>query len=294
MSDLNKRSKTSDSGVIRFWQRIPLVIRVIIIGFIVFEIGVVTWVLIVAPFVPAPWSILVMCGVLWLYWKYFGGNWWPKTTAEYRRISFREVKLSASVWKWGLVAALFFVIIAQSGFVVTFRIIEFPAEAFTEEYQFDAIPIWLAWLYIIMSSLVAGICEEVGLRGYMQVPLEKRYGPLAAIMIVSIVFLVIHLHQAWAIPILFHVLMISILLGILANASGSLIPSILGHTVMDIINFSYWWSDVAGKFERLPIIETGMDTHFIFWVLILMISIALFTWSSRRALLVRKGAANRS
>jgi hypothetical protein len=87
-------------------------------------------------------------------------------------------------------------------------------------------------------------------------------------------------------------MMISVLLGILAYASGSLIPSILAHTVMDIFNFSYWWSDVAGKFERSPVAETGIDTHFIIWVLILAMLIALYSWSARKTLLARKGAAN--
>jgi len=292
MSNLNMQPQPSYSAFNRIWLRIPIVIRAIVIGFLVFEIGVVAWVVIVAPFVPAPWSIPIMGGVLWLYWKYFSGSWWPKTTAEARRNSFRDVKISASVWKWSLLAAIFFVVIVQSGFVVTFRIIEFPAETFTAEYYFDPLPLWLAWLFIITSSLVAGICEETGFRGYMQVPLEKRYGPAVAITIVSIMFLVTHLHQAWALPILFHVFAMSMLLGILAYASGSLIPSMLGHTVMDIFNFSYWWSDVAGKFEQRPISETGIDSHFILWVLVLVVSIAIFSWSARKILQARKSASN--
>jgi membrane protease YdiL (CAAX protease family) len=229
-----------------------------------------------------------MGGVLWLYWKYFGGNWWPKSTAESRQNAFRDVKLSAGAWKWSLLAAVFFVVVVQSGFVATFRIMEFPAEEFTEEYYFDALPAWLAWSFIVMSSLVAGICEETGFRGYMQVPLEKRYGPAAATAIVSIVFLATHLHQAWALPILFHVVAISVFLGILAYASGSLIPSILGHTVMDIINFSYWWSDVAGRFTMRPIAETGIDSHFILWLLIFVVFVTLFAWAALKTLLARK------
>jgi membrane protease YdiL (CAAX protease family) len=285
------KSQSSKSTIVRGWQRLPIFIRAILVGFIVFEIGVVAWVLIVGPLVPAPWSILVMGFLLWVYWMYFSGNWGPQSSRKIREINFRAVRLSGDLWKWSLLAALFFVVIIQSGLVVTFRIMEFPADAFTEEYGFDAMPLWLAWLFIIMSSLVAGICEEVGLRGYMQVPLEQRYGPARAIMIVSLVFLVIHLHQAWAIPILFHVITISVLLGVLAYVSGSLIPSMIGHTVMDIFNFSYWWSDVAGKFDRLPIRETGIDTHFILWTLILVLSISMFSWTAQKTLLARKSAA---
>jgi len=229
-----------------------------------------------------------MSGVLWLYWKYFSGSWWPRVTAEARRNNFRAVKLSAAVWKWGLVGALLFVVVVQSGLVMTFRIVEFPAEAFKAEYNLDALPVWIAWISIIMASLVAGICEETGFRGYMQVPLEERYGPAVGITIVSIVFLVFHLHQAWAPHVLFQIFAASVLWGILAYASGSIIPGIIGHTIMDIINFSFWWSDVAGKFERQTIAETGIDFHFITWVLIFGVAIALFFWVTRKIMAVRQ------
>ena len=51
---------------------------------------------------------------------------------------------------------------------------------------------------ILVVSLVAGICEEIGFRGYMQTPLEQKYGPVAGISITSLVFVVVHLHQTWA------------------------------------------------------------------------------------------------
>jgi hypothetical protein len=68
----------------------------------------------------------------------------------------------------------------------------------------------------------------------------------------------------------------------------------IGHTVMDIFNFSYWWSDVAGKFDRLPIMETGIDSHFILWTLILVVSIFMFSWMAQKTRLSRKSAANPS
>jgi len=280
--------QSSSSAIIRFWQRIPIAIRAIVLGLLVAEIGIVAWLAILA-LIPAPWSIVVMGGVLCVYWKYFSGSWWPTATAEARRNSFRAVKLLAGVWKWGLAAAILFVVAVQSGLVVTFRIVEFPAEAFTFEYRFDAIPLWVAWLSAVMASLVAGICEETGFRGYMQVPLEKRYGPRAGIAIVSIVFVVVHLHQAWALPVLyFGIFAASVLLGILAYTSGSLVPGIIGHTVMDIINFAYWWSDLAGRFEKRPINETGIDYHFVAWLVILVASIALFLWVARKIRAVRQ------
>jgi membrane protease YdiL (CAAX protease family) len=278
-----------DSPIIRFWQRIPVVVRAIVVGSVVFEIGVGAW-LVIAALLPAPWSILVMGGVLWAYWRYFSGKGWPEATAETRRDRFRATRMPAVVWKWSTLAAMLFVVVVQSSFVMTFRIIEFPAQAFSAGYRFGAAPLWAAWLSIIMASLVAGICEEIGFRGYMQVPLEKRYGPTISLVIVSMVFVVSHLNQAWALPIVFHIFVISVMLGVLAYASGSLIPGIIGHTVMDIPNFAYWWTDVAGTFDKRPIAETGVDVHFVVWALIFLGSVALFSWAARKTLATRQGA----
>jgi membrane protease YdiL (CAAX protease family) len=197
----------------KFWTKVPLIIRAILLGFIISTIGVISWSLI-ATFVPMPWSIIIMIGLLLIYWKYFSGSWRPQSTKEFRKANFRRVKLPIKAWLPVLFAALLIVAIEQSGLVVTFRIMEFPAERFSSEYSFlENVPLWAAWLVVIMISVVAGICEEIGFRGYMQVPLEKRYGPFLAISIVSLVFVLVHIHQAWSGPILVQIFFISVLLG---------------------------------------------------------------------------------
>ena len=111
----------------------------------------------------------------------------------------------------------------------------------------------------------------------MQVPLEDKYKPWVANIIVSAAFLLFHLNQGWAQPSLFVLLFGgSFLLGLLAAASNSLIPGIIAHFVVDIFNFGYWWSDIAGKFEHRSVTETGIDTHFLVWVVVLVTSLLLF------------------
>lgn len=269
------------------WKKIPLWIRSVLTGFTVNSIGVGAWVLLLMT-VPSPWFLVVMALFLFVYLKYFSGSWWPVSNSEIRKQRFRKIKLSRAVWIWGLAGALLFVLITQSGLVITFRIMEFPAERFKAAYNLDSLPVGLAWVSLIMASLVAGICEEVGFRGYMQEPLEKRYGPVIGIAIVSAVFVVVHLHQAWAGPVLIHIFVVSALFGILAYKTQSIIPGIIGHTLLDIINFSYWWSDIAGKFERQPIAITGVDVHFITWSLLFSGGLALFFLAMKRLTPVRK------
>ena len=286
MTKLDRSTQPQISGLANVWQRIPVLIRAIISGIFVTFVGVGAWLLFLAV-LPAPWSVIAMGGYLWLYWKYFSGSWWPRTTAEARSKNFRAIKLSADGWKWSLVGTFLFVLILQSATVLTFRLIEFPAEA-SADYGLDVLPVWQAWIIIIMGSLVAGVCEEIGFRGYMQVPLEKSYGPVAGISIVSIMFTVSHLNQAWAGPVLFQIFAISTLFGVLSYASGSLIPSIIGHTIMDIFNFAFWWTDLGGDFELQTIAVTGIDPLFITAVIIFIASLTLFFWVTRKLMTVRQ------
>jgi len=47
------------------------------------------------------------------------------------------------------------------------------------------------------------------------------------------------------------------------SAAGSLIPGIIGHFVMDVGLFAYWWTGIAGDFTVRPISETGVDRSFV-------------------------------
>jgi len=273
---MEKKNTPKRKWIGKTWHRLPLVIRAILNGLIVSTLGISAWMLL-ATSLPMPWPFILMLVILWAYLNFFSGHWGPESSKQNRAGLFRRIKLPGQIWIFSLLAAAMIVLIQQSGMVFTFRISEFPASSFLEEYDFvAALPAWAAWLVVIMISLVAGVCEETGFRGYMQVALEKRYSPILSIAIVSIVFVLVHLHQAWAGPIIIGIFLISVMFGSLAYYSRSLIPGILGHFVMDVCNFSFWWTDLGGQFSRKPLHQTGMDSHFIIWLLVFVLSIFLF------------------
>lgn len=284
-----KNLKYPSNAFGRFWMKAPLIVRTILLGFGVSSLGIGIWTLVVTN-VPVPWSIVAMGAILMLYWMYFSGKWNPTNTQTYRRFCIRQTKLKRPVWIWGMLAALFIVLLLHYGFSLTFRMIEFRPEIFKTATYLNDLPVWTSWAFILMISLVAGICEEIGFRGYMQAPLEQKYGPIAAISITSVMFTVAHLHQAWAGGILVQIFVISFMIGYLAYLTQSLLPGIIAHVTFDIVNFSYWWSDVMGNFEHKPIASTGVDQHFIITLVVVLLSALLFIVAIRKLLKIKEAA----
>lgn len=283
MQQLKKLNYPSNSFG-RFWMKIPLILRSILLGFSVSSLGVGIWVLMVTTM--PQWAVPAMAAILIFYWMYFSGKWSPSSTQAFRSVCIRQTKLKKPVWTWGLLASLSLFILMHMSWSFMFRLYEFQPEIFKTSSYLNELPALTSWSIIIMASLVAGICEEVGFRGYMQAPLEQKYGPVVGISITSIIFVVVHLHQAWAggfaaVMIIFGM---SFMIGYLAYATKSLLAGIIAHVTFDIINFSYWWSDVIGTFEHKPISITGVDSHFIITSVVFFLSIVLFIVSVNKIL----------
>ena len=207
-----------------------------------------------------------------MWWARGGGP--PASLQAARAAAFRSSKLSSQQWFWGVLAALFFAATIHSSLVLLFRLVVYPVAAFREGYDLSIVPSQaLKWIVVVISAASAGICEETGFRGYMQQPIEQRHGAPLAILISSLFFMALHLSKAWAIPAMVPMVFgAGVLLGLLAWAGRSLVPCIIGHILMDIGLFAYWWTGVAGEFHARPITETGVDSPF-------LIALALFAAS---------------
>jgi membrane protease YdiL (CAAX protease family) len=276
-----KKSNYPSNAFGRFWMKVPLVIRAVLLGFCVSTLGIGTWTIVVNG-LPGPWSVLLMGTVLIFFWMYFSGKWKPSNTQAFRKFCIRQTNLKGPVWIWGLIAAFLIFLFVNASFMLTFRLVEFQPEIFKNLSALNDLPALQAWSIIIGISITAGVCEEIGYRGYLQKPLEQKYGPIVAISISSIIFIVIHLNQAWLGSIMVPIIPISIMIGYLAYATNSLIPGIIAHVCFDIILSSYWWSDVIGTFERKPISMTGADNHFIIILMVVLLSTALFIVAIRK------------
>lgn len=255
---------TTQHGAPSRWATLPISLRAVISGLLITLAAVNVWPLLLLNLgvLLAAFAEAIFLG-LFLWWT--GGGGPPRTTQAARATAFRRGRLSPTQWFWGVIAALFFAATIHTSIVLLFRCVSFPMAAFRHGYDVSFIPTQpLRWLAVVVSATSAGICEETGFRGYMQRLIEQRHGAPVAILISSLFFMTLHLTKAWAtpgmIPIVFGA---GVLLGLLAWSSNSLIPGMIGHVVMDIGLFAYWWTGIAGDFTARTITDTGADRPFI-------------------------------
>lgn len=206
-------------------------------------------------------ELLFLAAYVW--WASGGG--FPAAWREARRAAFRVRKLSRVDWGWAIGTALAFAVTVHAALVILFRLTPFPADDFHRDYTpLMTMSLPLRWFAIVIAAASAGICEETGFRGYMQAPIEKRHGAVLAVLVSSVLFAALHLSKSWALPAMMPIVLgAGLLLGVIAWASSSLVPGIIGHTIMDIGLFGYWWTGTAGTFSAKTIDVTGIDLPFI-------------------------------
>ena len=276
------------------WATFRVSVRAIIIGIVIALIPANVWPPLLSNLgVPLAATIEVVFLGLYVWWASGGGP--PKRTHAARGVAFRSGPLSPWQWFWGVIAALSFAATIHAAIVLLFRFVPFPIEAFRHGYDLSFIPsLPLKWIAVVVSATSAGICEETGFRGYMQQPIEQRRGASTAILVSSFFFMLLHLTKAWAmigmVPIVFGA---GLLLGLLAWSSRSLIPGMIGHVIMDIGLFAYWWTGIAGDFTARPITETSVDQSFLITCAVLataLIIVLLAAWRLRRISVSSKAA----
>jgi membrane protease YdiL (CAAX protease family) len=265
------------------WAKLPISLRAIVSGLFLAIVSLNVWPVLLA-ILPMPLAALAEAAFLLFFLWWAGGGGRPHSTKSDRAASFRSGKLSVMRWVWGLSAALFFAVTVHASIVLLFRFVPFPVAAFRNGYDLSFIHSqFLKWTAILISAVSAGICEEIGFRGYMQQPIEQRSGVLPAVLISSLFFMAVHLTKAWAtlglIPIVFGA---GLLLGLLAWSARSLLPGIIGHIMMDIGLFAYWWTGLAGEFSARTISQTGMDRSFLIAFFTFVISLGIVVLAIRK------------
>jgi membrane protease YdiL (CAAX protease family) len=264
------------------WNRAPVLLRALLAAAAVTGTATVAWGVLIQSNLRLsprlPWAAVCMAVFLVFYWRFLKGWGWPQSTTAARRASLRAEPLSALVWRWSLLAGGLGLAASIVLFIVSHRLIRWPQAPHSDLSQ---IPVITLLPSLLISAVVAGISEEAGFRGYMQGPLERRYGPAMGIAITSTVFGLAHLsHGAFLPAILFDIGWGS-LFGLLTYWSGSIAPAIVLHSSADALAFVAAW-----KFRPTapaPLVWNGGPDKLLWFNCVLVVLLgSASVWAFRR------------
>jgi len=257
--------------ILRLWQRLPVIMRGIIVGMLILFIGQIppgVFLLTNLKLSPSvPWFLPATAFWLWLFWQYLSGKGWPCATAQQRRDDLRGRPLSGRVWIWSMIAGGLGMISVMSLIFVTSRFANLSKEAYEAPFDVSAFPSWTVVCIFLNIAVVAGVVEEATFRGYMLSQIQRRHGWIIGIFITGLMFFVSHLSHAYAsIAFLPFFLTYSMLHGYLVYLTRSILPSVVLHTLGDLIVVPMQYGVIANP---------GDSTFVTYGVLTLIFGIAV-------------------
>lgn len=272
--------------MLALWRRFPVVVRAVITGVVATLAGTTPWAVLVSAntkhLSAVPWAVPPIAVYLWLYWRYLQGDGWPRSTAEARRTHCRANRLSEDVWAMALFAGVLGLVAVLFLQGVMNRLVTLPEQRDLDVSQY---PVATVLLWVLMSSAVAGVVEEASFRGYMQRPIERRHGPVVAILVTGSLFGVLHFtHPEVTLVLLPYYIAVAAVYGALAYLTESILPSMVLHAGGNIFSafelFALGRSEWQTSASPKPLIwETGPDASFWGAVLAALTAGAAAVWA---------------
>jgi len=249
-------------------------------GVAVLLAGSLPWGLLLAPlnlrFLPrVPWAIVLMALYLALYWTYISGRIGSPASRQERRFNLRANSLAPRVWSFAIFTGLVGFGALLTLVAVMARVVVMPESA--PIVMPVGMPAATALGLLIMSSIVAAVTEEAGFRGYMQGPIERRYGLTAGIVVNGVMFGLLHFpnHPTAVISMLPYYVAVAAVYGGLTSATNSILPGLALHAGGDVWSLTRLW--LTGRpewqlgFPTQRVTETGIDLSFVVMVIVLVL-----------------------
>lgn len=214
-----------------------------------------------------PWAVVPAALLLWMFWRYARGDWRPRSTSEARRKGLRANSLPGEVWGAAMLAGVVGLVALVLMQRVMNRLVVLPQQ---QDADLAKYPVFTVAILVAMGSVVAGVVEEGSFRGYMQGPIERRHGPVMAIVVTGLLFGFAHFtHPEVTIVLMPYYLAVAAVYGALAYFTNSIFPSMVlhagGNMLAAIDLFARGQSEWQASPNPAPLIwATGTDASF--WV----------------------------
>jgi membrane protease YdiL (CAAX protease family) len=274
------------------------VAEAVVIGMVVLIAGSVPKNLLFAAnlkFLPAiPWAAVVTAGYLWLFWRYLDGHGPPASSRDVRRAGLRANRLSGRVWVAALVAGIAGIVTLVLALRVVNRLVVLPRQEFFDVTHVSVVTIVSL---IVVGAAAAGIVEEASFRGFMQGPIERRYGPTAAIVVSGTFFGLAH-YQDLTPLLLPYYLAVAAIYGSVTWLTSSILPAVVLHTAGNVWSSSYLWAYGHAEWQASatpdPLIwDVGADAGFLRYLIAALVAGGLTMLAYRNLARVARGSAGR-
>jgi len=268
------------------WLRIPILVRAVLTGLAAALAGTMPWAFLVSAntkyMSSLPWAVPIMAGYLWLYWRYVRGNGWPRSTAEARRANSRANPLPGELWGPALLAGMLGLVSILLFQGVLGRLVSLPEQ---QDLDVTRYPAATSLLWVLMSAVVVGVVEETSFRGYMQRPIERRHGPVVAILVAGLAFGLGHFtHPEITFVLLPYLMAAAVVYGALAYFTDSTFPSMVLHAGGNVFSAASLFLGGRSEWQLSPepaplIWEVGPDASFWGAVVALFVVGAATVWA---------------
>ena len=229
-----------------------------------------------------PWSVPLIIVYISAFWCYIGGAGPPSSTSQKRAVCLRANRLASPQWGWSLVAGALGIVSLVLVLQLVNRMIILPRQELPDLSQ---VPGLTVAVLLLVSAPVAGFVEEAAFRGYMQGPIERRYGLIIAILITGTMFAFVHLD--FRLILWPYYVMVASLYGTVTYMTGSILPAIVLHTGGNLYsNFDLWlhgqseWQASAGTSKLIW--ESGPDIRFLTVCTVLIGAVTAMIFAFRR------------
>lgn len=213
-----------------------------------------------------PWGAPLTAVYLYVFWRYLNGGGPPKSTEEERREGLRAKRVPGNVWAWALLAGGLGIVALVLAFRVGNRLMLLPYQDSWQPPHASAVAMVSL---LVVGAAGAAIVEEAAFRGYMQGPIERRYGLVVAILVTGTIFTITHLHYTLFLWLWPHYVAVAAIYGTVTYLTRSILPSVVLHTGWNLYsNLDTWlhrqaqWPGPSGP--TALIWNTGADASF--WI----------------------------
>jgi len=241
-----------------------------------------------------PWAVPVVGLYLWFFFRYLNGWGDPQITSASRKEQLRANKLTATQWFWALLAGGIGIVAIVILLRLLNRMILLPEQHLPD---FSRVPRSTLYSLLLAAAPIAGVIEESAFRGYMQKPIERKYGLLVAIFITGTMFALVHLD--FTLVLWPYYIVVAAVYGTVTWLCDSILPAIVLHTAGNIYSNLDLLSTGRAEWQAPVgtnglIWTTGADLSFwIFSGLFILLSIIFIVACRKLKSFSRSGHATR-